>query len=298
MREAKASLFFFMIKTGLLIVFLVGISLAKAQVNSGVFNKLKSHVLFLSSDSLKGRSAGSDEEKLANRYVIDHFLENRRSKNQSWNFTVSKDSVFHCQMVGSFISTNSPNTVLIGAHIDHIGMGGVLSKSPGKKNVHNGADDNAAGVAVLIELQRYFARKKLPYNLLLVAYTAHEVGTYGSEYLSKNLDTTFGNLVGVLNWDMIGRLNKENNNLYISCNQAADSLFPSTKYIHPVYQDQMKVEMLDTKHFLNRAIPCATFTTGMHADYHKVSDDALYIHYEGLYQILRYFENFLEKVAF
>jgi hypothetical protein len=287
-----------MIKNGLSIVFFLGISFAKAQVNASVFNKLKSHVLFLSSDSLKGRSAGSEEERIANTYVTNHFLVNRKSKNKSWNFTVSKDSVFKCQMVGSFISNKSPNTILIGAHVDHIGLGGVLSKSPGKKIVHNGADDNAAGVAVLIELQRYFARKKLPFNLLLVAYTAHEVGTFGSEYLSKNLDSTFGNLVGVLNWDMIGRLDKENNNLYVSCNQAADSLFSSTNYIHLVFQDQMKVEMLDTKHFLNRAIPCATFTTGMHADYHKVSDDALYIHYEGLYQILRYFENFLEKVAF
>lgn len=287
-----------MIKNRLILVSLLGISFAYGQMDSIVYNRLKSHVLFLASDSLKGRASGSEEERMANRYVVSQFLVNRRAKNQFWDFTVSKDSTLHCQMVGSFISNKSPFTVVIGAHIDHIGLGGALSKSPGKTEVHNGADDNAAGVAVLIELQRYFAKKKLPFNLLFVAYTAHEIGIFGSEYLSKHLDTKYGTLVGVLNWDMIGRLDEQNHNLYISCNQQADSLFEETSFIHPVYQDRKKVEILDTKHFLDRTIPCATFSTGMHSDYHKISDDALYIHYEGLYQILRYFEIVLEEQPF
>lgn len=284
-----------MMKNRLIVLFLSGISPVFGQVDSVVYNNLVSHVYFLASDSLKGRMPGSPEEQAANAYVTSHFVVNRRAKNQSWNFTVSRDSVLNCRMIGSFISNKSPFTVLIGAHIDHIGMGGALSKSPGKTAVHNGADDNAAGVAVLIELQRYFARKKLPFNLLLVAYTAHEIGTYGSEYLAGHLDKKYGTLTGVLNFDMIGRLNEEHHSLYISCNGQADSLFDSTAFIQPVYQDQKKLELLDTRHFLNREIPCATFSTGMHADYHKASDDATYIHYDGLYHILRYLEDWLEN---
>lgn len=282
-------------KNGLIIFFLTGISSAFGQVDSAIYNKLVAHVHFLASDSLKGRAPGSPAEKVANAYVESHFLVNRRAKNQTWNFTVSgKDSTLNCHMVGSFISNKSPFTVLIGAHIDHIGMGGVLSKSPGKTAVHNGADDNASGVALLIELQRYFARKKVPFNLLLVAYTAHEIGTYGSEYLAGHLDKKYGTLAGVLNFDMVGRMD-DKNRLYISCNAPADSLFDTTAFVQPVYQDQKKLELLDTKHFLDRKIPCATFSTGMHADYHKITDDAAYIHYEGLYHILRYLENWLEN---
>lgn len=287
-----------MIKKRLILLFLLAIPFAYGQVDSIVYNRLKSHVLVLASDNLMGRAAGSEYERMANTYVTSQFLVNRRSKNQSWNFVVFKDSTLNCQMVGSFIANKSPFTLLIGAHIDHIGLGGQLSKSIGKTGVHNGADDNAGGVAVLIELQRYFAKKKLPFNVLLVAYTAHEIGTFGSEYLSQQLDPKYGRLVGVLNWDMIGRLDKQNHNLYISCNEQADSLFNETPFIHPVYQDRKKLETLDTRHFLDRMIPCATFNTGMHSDYHKVSDDAAYIHYEGLYQILRYFELLLEQKSF
>jgi hypothetical protein len=287
-----------MIKNWSIIVLVLTVRIAFSQVDSKVYNKLKSHVFFLASDSLKGRSAGSEQERVANQYVINQFKVNRKSKNQYWNFSVTQDSNLQCQMVGAFISNKSPYTILIGSHIDHIGYGGKLSKSPGKKVVHNGADDNAAGVAVLIELQRFFAKRKLPYNLLLIAYTAHEIGTFGSKYISENLDEKYGALVGVLNWDMIGRMDKQNHNLYISCNQKVDSLFEFTQFIHPVYQDQRKVEILDTKHFIDRKILCATFSTGMHSDYHKNSDDAEYINYEGLYQILRYFEILLDNPSF
>lgn len=282
-------------KNRLILFFLSGISCAFGQVDSAVYNNLVAHVYFLASDGLKGRAPGSPAEEVANAYARSQFLVNRRAKNQTWNFNVSgNDSTLHCHMVGSFISNKSPFTVLIGAHIDHIGMGGALSKSPGKKAVHNGADDNASGVALLIELQRYFARKKLPFNLLLVAYTAHEIGTYGSEYLAGNWSHKYGTLAGVLNFDMIGRMD-DKNRVYISCNEPADSLFDATAFVQPVYQDRKKLELLDTKHFLDRKIPCATFSTGMHADYHKVSDDAAYIQYEGLYHILRYVENWLEN---
>lgn len=286
---------FCIMKNGLIIFFFTGISCAFGQVDSAIYNNLVAHVHFLASDSLKGRAPGSPGEQIANTYVISRFVVNRRAKNQNWNFTVSTDSILNCRMIGSFISNKSPFTVLIGAHIDHIGMGGVLSKSPGKTAVHNGADDNASGVALLIELQRYFARRKLPFNLLLVAYTAHEIGTYGSEYLSAHWNQKkYGILAGVLNFDMIGRMD-DKNRVYISCNTPADSLFDTTAFVQPVYQDQRKLELLDTKHFLDRKIPCATFSTGMHADYHKTTDDALYIHYNGLYDILRYFEDWLQN---
>jgi hypothetical protein len=289
---------FCMIKQQLVFLFLLINLSVYGQIDSTVYKRLKAHILFLASDSLMGRAAGSQQELTANNYVKSQFLVTRRSKNHYWNFSVNKDSVFQCQMVGSFVSNKSPFTLLVGAHIDHIGLGGPLSKSLGKKQVHNGADDNASGVALLIELQRYFAKRKLPFNLLVVAYTAHEIGTFGSEYLSQNLDSRYGKLVGVFNWDMVGRLDEENHHLYISCNRQADSLFGATPFINPVYQDRRKLELLDTRHFLDRMIPCATFNTGMHADYHKVSDDALYIHYEGLYQILRYFEQLLEQESF
>lgn len=279
----------------LFLALIVANNLGLSQVDSAVFFRLKQHVEILAADSMKGRSTGSNEEKMANSYLCASFFHQNNSRLKTLHFTI-KDTLLS-EMVTCFVDQKMKKTVLIGAHIDHIGMGGALSKSPGNFSVHNGADDNASGVALLIELQRFLCSQNLPFNVLLVAYTGHEIGTYGSAYLSQHWKKKWKKLSAVVNLDMVGRMDLGHPVIYVSNNVAADSLFRTTQNIQVLQQDSKRVETLDTKHFLVTRVPCITLSTGIHNDYHRVSDDAKYINYVGLYSLLKYLqERFLDTV--
>lgn len=264
-----------------------------AQVDSIVYNRLQTHISFLASDSLHGRATGSMDETLANNYLIEAFKKGKKCKNVKIHYSIH-DSI-SSEMVTCFVNNRAENTLLIGAHIDHIGMGGEFSKSFGKTDVHNGADDNASGVALLIELQRFIVDKKLPFNVLFVAFTGHEIGTYGSEYIANNWSKKWKTLSGVVNFDMMGRMDQTTRMVYLSSNEQPDSIFNTPNQFQLKHMDRKKVDLLDTKHFLNLGIPCFTFSTGMHNDYHRITDDSQHINYEGLYLELEYFETWLIK---
>jgi Iap family predicted aminopeptidase len=261
-------------------IFYFQLQQVSAQADSYSIPLLKKHVQYLSSDELEGRATGSKGEFLANNY-LKKTLSPRRSRILSWNYSIPADSqVVQSEMVGCFINNRAQNTVLIGAHIDHIGWGGKLSKSPGKKTIHNGADDNASGVALLIEIQHYLAQKKVPYNVLLIAFTGHEIGTKGSEYVSNMLPRKAKKIAYVLNFDMVGRMDPTTNKCYVSTNHP--ELFQYTsKDLLFAQLDTTRLALLDTKHWFSQSIPCATITTGMHNDYHKNSDDEVYVMARG-----------------
>lgn len=249
---------------------------------------LGKHVYALANDSMKGRATGSEEEVLFNRYILSQFKRADRGKPVSWKYAYTADStVIRSEMRGWYVNNHQKRTVLISAHADHIGMGGRLSRSLLADAVHNGADDNASGVALLLELQLALSPCDLPFNLLFVALTGHESGTRGAAFLSEHLSAKYGRLCTVLNFDMIGRMEPSAPVLYVSC---SDTLFPvfnagDTNDFRLVRSDPSRLLILDTRYFVNRGIPCATFTTGMHDDYHKISDDAETINSERLYRI-------------
>lgn len=245
---------------------------------------------------MKGRSAGSPEELAAGIYFIEKTGKKRKSRKRSWEFQATKknDSLVNSTMFGRLVGNKSTTTLIIGAHIDHIGYGDDLSLSHKETGIHNGADDNASGVAALIELHNRLVKKKLPFNILFVAFTAHEIGTFGSEYLSNHLGND--DYICMLNMDMIGRMDPTDLKLYVSEN---DSLFTSFASSHckivPI--SDKRVMELDTKHFIAQRIPAATFTTGQHNDYHKTSDDEQYIHYKGIAATVLTLEEWILQLA-
>ncbi len=268
----------------------------KAQTDSLILNRLKSHVVFLASDSLLGRATGSEAEKVANEYVRNQF-ESIKGKTKIKTIHYRINDTLNSEMVTCFVDNHSKYTIVIGAHIDHLGMGGTFSKSVGKWEVHNGADDNASGVALLIELQRLLCQHKLAVNVLFIPFTGHEMGTFGSRYIAENWQKKWRQPAAVLNFDMMGRLAVSNPTLYVSNNELGDSLFQSSEKMGCFYTDNKRIELLDTKHFLKFGIPCITFTTGIHDDYHKTSDDWQYINFSGLKNELDYFKNWLLNPA-
>jgi Zn-dependent M28 family amino/carboxypeptidase len=282
-----------------LVVFLFYANSYFAQVDSAqTINEIKSHISFLASDSLKGRNTGSYEEIIANNYVRDNWaIKKRKSKILTWNYQIiTSEDTIQSQMIGSFIDNKSKQTLVIGAHIDHIGLGGELSKSYGKNDVHNGADDNASGVAILIELQRYYSIKKLPFNMLFIAFTGHEIGTFGAEYITKQLTKKYGEFFCMLNFDMIGRMDIHSKKLFVSCSDQLSNSFTSSDIVITL-TDNSRLTILDTKHFVQQGIPSATFTTGMHDDYHRISDDSEFINYSGMYETLLFLENWINTQA-
>lgn len=181
-----------------------------------------------------------------------------------------------------------PGAVLIGAHYDHVGMGGATSLAPDSREAHNGADDNASGTAALLEVARRLAdrRAELKRDVYLAAFSAEEVGVLGSTAFTRN--PTGGlkieDLVAMLNMDMVGRL--RGNDLSVL---GAESAEEWSDLIPPACERASLACSLggdgygpsDQYPFYAAGVPVLHFFTGVHEDYHKPSDDADKINGEG-----------------
>ena len=266
-----------------------------AQNCESLEKELKSHVKFLSSDSLRGRMTGGKEEAFVNSYLKTAFSDNKDRTIYEISYRTSyQGKLLKSTMSTCFQDKKQVNTVLVGAHVDHIGMGGELSKSIGKSDVHNGADDNASGVAMVIELQQYFSKVNLRFNVLFVAYTGHEIGTKGSEYLATHWKKKWGNCIAVINFDMIGRLEDSSSSLFVSSNNPDFFQVPSN-HMNLVYDKGERLNLLDTRHFVH--LPCITFSTGIHSDYHKISDDEDAILYAGMCQQFMLYQTMIANIS-
>jgi len=181
-----------------------------------------------------------------------------------------------------------PGAVVVGAHYDHLGMGGTSSLEPGKHEVHNGADDNASGTAALLEVARRLAsrRNELRRDVYLVAFSAEEVGVIGSTAFTRHppAGLRMEDLTGMLNMDMVGRL--RNRQLTVL---GGDSAAEWKDLVAPVCE---KADLVcttegdgygasDHSPFYAAGVPVLHFFTGAHPDYHKTTDDADKIDAEG-----------------
>jgi Iap family predicted aminopeptidase len=182
--------------------------------------------------------------------------------------------------------------ILIGAHYDHLGLGGEHSLAPDKiGEVHNGADDNASGVAGLLELAQALAavRSSLRRSILFIAFSAEELGLLGSNHYVKHPILPLERTVAMLNFDMIGRLRESGVIVYgvgtspfwASALQRANEAIRLNLRIR-----DDGVGPSDHTSFYLRGIPVLHFFTGVHEDYHKPSDDAEKITAEGTERII------------
>jgi Zn-dependent M28 family amino/carboxypeptidase len=264
---------------------------------------LEEVVSFLASDSLKGRATGSAEETISANYIFDEFKKNKRCKVSRQKFKFCKDSIeYSSQNTVAYLNNNSKKTILFSAHYDHLGMGGELSHSKGGEKVHNGADDNASGVALMLDLAKKLSSKKWKegnYNILFVAYSGHEIGLYGSKHFSEHIKRKYKPIELVVNFDMVGRLNSERK-VYFDCSEdlasKVNTLRSDSVTISKSSMD--RINLLDTKWFVKKGVPSITFSTGKHIDYHKASDDIKYIDFKGILWIERMVLDWIETNYF
>ncbi len=203
-----------------------------------------------------------------------------------------------------YIDNSAANTVILGAHFDHLGYGedGNSLLRTGEKLIHNGADDNASGTAALIELARILKTTKAKNNnYLFIAFSGEELGLFGSKYFTENPTIDLKTTNYMINMDMVGRLNDSTKTLAVggygtsptwsSVINANDKKLPFAIKI-----DSSGTGPSDHTSFYRKDIPVLFFFTGQHKDYHRPSDDANKINYEGELAVINYINNLITNL--
>ena len=207
--------------------------------------------------------------------------------------------------VVGYIDNNAATTVVLGAHFDHLGYGedGNSMLRTGEKLIHNGADDNASGTAALIELARILKSGKAKNsNYLFIAFSGEELGLYGSKYFTDNPTIDLSSVNYMINMDMIGRLNDSTKALAVggfgTSPQWASVINVNEKKLpFAIKIDSSGSGPSDHTSFYRKDIPVLFFFTGQHRDYHRPSDDADRINYEGELAIINYINSVINNLA-
>lgn len=198
-----------------------------------------------------------------------------------------------------YIDNKASTTVVLGAHLDHLGYGedGNSRSTSATPEIHNGADDNASGTAALIELARRLKNSpEKGNNYLFIAFSGEELGLFGSKYFTEHPTIDLKSVNYMINMDMVGRLNDSSRVLTIGGYGTSPtwSTVITKDYFGPGYHSTKKTAPLllirtdssgtgpsDHTSFYRKEIPVLFYFTGLHSDYHKPSDDADKINYEG-----------------
>ncbi len=206
-----------------------------------------------------------------------------------------------------FFEKEKPEYVFLTAHYDHLGYGEDHNSlyAGNTPMIHNGADDNASGTGALIELSKLLKASKLKNNnFVLVAFSGEELGLYGSKYFTEHptVDISKANYMV----DMVGRLNDSTHAITVGgfgTSPVWSELIVNSKDL-TIKIDSSGTGPSDHTSFYRKDIPVLFFFTGTHSDYHKPSDDADKINYNGELQVIRYIYKVIEstekkgKVAF
>lgn len=302
-------------KNTFILIFLVFLCACQPEVNQT--NRIQEDVAFLASDDLEGRQTGTDGEKKAADYISKRFSELGLSKkgtsgylqpfsfkpktnpHEEVKFDVNGDGTITGNNVIGFLDNKAENTIIIGAHYDHLGFGGEGSLYRDSiKAIHNGADDNASGIAVMLNLAAKLKGKNTNNNYVFMAFSGEEMGLLGSNYFVKNPTINTQKVSYMINMDMVGRMKKDSTLAVYGT--GTSPIFKQVLKSHndnfKLIQQESGVGPSDHTSFYLADIPVLHFFTGQHSDYHKPSDDAEKLNYEGMYLISEYLFNIISDL--
>jgi len=304
----------------LFILFLMGFLVLRSQKIDPLL-QAKIDVVYLSSDMLLGRETASEGEKLAAEYIRARFeslglkpaglkgswlypFNFQETTNPHDTSQKSKGPSKTGNNVLALLDNGAPTTVIIGAHYDHLGMGGPGSGSLAANEIaiHNGADDNASGVAGILAIaQQLLTNPNTRHNnYLFMAFSGEEKGLFGSNaYTKDSLAFNPSKINYMINLDMIGRLNEEN---VLAISGVGTSPLWKSRFENNTVVEGIKISATesgvgpsDHTSFYLKNIPVLHFFTGQHKDYHKPSDDANLVNYEGILKISTLIVNSIEQ---
>jgi hypothetical protein len=216
----------------------------------------------------------------------------------------------------AWLDNGAPTTVVLGAHLDHLGYGeDKNSRYTGEPSIHNGADDNASGTAALLELARIIKDKTNPKNkkknlleydalrennYVFIHFSGEELGLYGSKYFTDSPGIDLSKVNYMINMDMVGRLNDSSTLTIggVGTSPVWSQVLPaiSTNGFN-IKIDSSGTGPSDHTSFYRKNIPVLFFFTGLHRDYHTPMDDADKINFEGGTKIVDYIVSLVENTA-
>lgn len=269
----------------LLLIFCAAGSLAAQNFN--ISADLRRHVEYLASDALQGRAAGSKGEKEAATYVYKQLekaglIMLTGPAGQDFSIRQGNGDIASANVLG-IVEGSDPKLrneyIVVGAHMDGLGVNNMTIDGKKVTQLYPGADDNASGVAALIELARLVETNKSLFgrSIIFIAFGAGEQGTAGAWYFVNRAFENIGNVKAMVNLDMLGRgTDQYPFRVYSSLSKTAmDRLMEKTAELPTVSAPLVSegtFPQSDYLPFYEKNIPFVHFTTGMTREYHSLKD--------------------------
>jgi len=269
---------------------------AKETINR---EQMKEILWFLASDELEGRMSGKKGNITAAEFIFGKF-KSFGLKPQYQKFKIRRlnsgpknehGNDYTSNIIG-ILEGKTNQAIIIGAHMDHIGYGPSMSRDPHRREIHNGADDNASGSTIVLELAKAFSQMKKPrHTLIFICFSAEEMGLIGSKYYVAHPIFSLDDTVLMVNFDMVGYWR---NSRFLSAYGAFQiplitEIVRDLESKYPFRVDGTSGSGgSDHAVFGNRGIPYVFFHTGLHPYYHTPDDDAYRIDYSGLNLVAKF----------
>jgi aminopeptidase YwaD len=291
---------------------------------------IRERMNIIASDSLMGRRTGSEGAYKAARYISSEFSRiglkaadgstKPVAYQQFFEFSehaldTSKHEQTHAMNVIGILPGSDPKLkneyVVIGAHYDHLGMGGPFALDS-VHAIHYGADDNGSGTTGLLEIAEHLAQSHAKHkrSVVFISFSGEEEGLFGSDYFANHPLFGLKNIQAMLNMDMIGRMN-DSSTLIVQglgtspvFRRLVDSLNVGEEYGHHLTTPALHLKYFQTgtgpsdhASFYKKDVPVLFFFTGFHEDYHRATDTKEKINAEGEARVAKYVENLLLDLA-
>jgi hypothetical protein len=279
-------------------------NLFAAAMNSITDDELYEHVEVLADDVYEGRAAGSRGGHAAAQYLLDQIKPYGLAPggdNGGYVQTFNDDCRNILLSLPGDDRLVEQEVIIVGAHYDHVGYGRNSNSFGPTGKIHNGADDNASGTAVLLETIEAFASSglKTRRTILFAFWDAEEKGLLGSRYWINHPTVPLDRVKLDITIDMVGRLRDER--LLVLGTRSGYGL---RRLLCDSVDDPLSLdfsweisENSDHWPFLERGIPIALIHTGLHSDYHRPTDDVEKINRVGMREVSRYLFSSLVSVA-
>jgi hypothetical protein len=274
-------------------------------------------IKFLSDDRLDGRLTGSPGADTAAAYLARRFeAVGLQPAAGGWfqTFTIARDAPVaqHAHVAGlkgsnviGLLPGRDPmrrnEAVIVGAHYDHLGLGGFGSLDPDSTGkVHNGADDNASGAAMLIEIAERLALAPPARTVVFIAFSGEELGLLGSSYYVKQPIYPLSTTLAMINLDMVGRLRQKRLIVYGSRTAKEFPALLDSLNWHAGFDLHAQGDGYgpsDQSSFYAAGRPVLHFFTDLHEDYHRTTDDWQKINVEGFGQVATFVTGLVTALA-
>lgn len=269
-------------------------------------------VRFLSGEELAGRGAGTEGLSRAAEFIAGEFkkaglepLGDEGSYFQMWEGDGPSGEITLKNVLGVLPGAKaelSGESVVVAAHYDHLGLGWPEAREGNRGEIHPGADDNASGVAVLLELARVMGRGPKPDRaVVFAAFSAEEAGRRGSRhYVAARKEHPVEKCAAMLNLDTVGRLGS-NRLLVLGAHTARQwaYIFRGAGYVTGVEVEMVpeKLDSSDNVSFEEAGVPAVQLFSGPHLDYHRPTDTADKIDSGGLVKVASVAKEAIEYLA-